>query len=126
MGKTFLRRLRHTAFAPILLFGAAAHARQNVPVTQGGWDTYGYSSHATCRGLPVLLAGNHQDLTVDGNCTLVRVAGRHNDILVVLAPGGTIEITGAHNDVTWKFGPGPHLAPRLLDHGESNTFHTGG
>ena len=83
------------------------------------WDVQGRAAHLTCGPRPLLLTGDHQDLTVTGPCRYVRVAGRHNDISIDVVPGGTIDITGAHNDVTWHAAATPHL----LDHGISNSFH---
>lgn len=95
------------------------------PVRQNGWLIY-RASHVSqtlpCAAQPILLQGNHTDLTLNGRCLYVRVAGEHNDIAIEIGPSATIEISGAHNDVTWhQVVPGP--PPRLLDTGYSNTFH---
>jgi hypothetical protein len=102
---------------------AACVPEQTAPVVAHGWDNYGYASAITCGARPVLLMGNRMDLTMTGPCSFVRVEGGHNDISIVVAPGGTIEITGAHNDVTWHVPPGARFTPILLDHGNGNTFH---
>lgn len=114
--------MKHVILAGLVLCAAS----YGVPAAaQSQWDTYGRVSKVTCQGRPVLLQGNHTDVTVTGPCRYVRVAGAHNDVTVDVAPGATIEITGAHNDVWWRSRiPGPR--PVLLDHGESNTFHRGG
>jgi hypothetical protein len=89
-------------------------------LAQPAWETYGASQTSiVCHGNPVLLTGNHTDTTLTGPCTMVRVAGEHNDVTVSVAPRAVIEITGRHNDVWWQ---GP-VHPTLLDHGSSNTFH---
>jgi Protein of unknown function (DUF3060) len=76
-----------------------------------------------CGELPVQIEGNRTDLTLTGNCRLVRITGEHNDIRVQVTPGGMIEVTGQHNDIWWQqMGPGPR--PRLLNRGSSNTFHS--
>ena len=95
----------------------------SAPVIVDGWDTYGYVAHVTCGARPVLLNGDRTDVTLDGPCARVMVAGDHNDVSVALIPGGMIDITGDHNDVTWHSPAGYHGAPSLLDHGHSNTYH---
>lgn len=96
------------------------------PIEQNGFLVYGNGapSAITCDQRPVQLNGNHTDKRLSGPCQFVRVAGSHNDIAIDMAPGGAIDITGAHNDVTWSQSqPGP--PPMLVDHGASNTFHSG-
>jgi hypothetical protein len=95
------------------------------PIAVDGWDTYGYVAHVMCGARPVLLHGSRTDVTLDGPCARVMVAGDHNDVSVALIPGGTIDITGDHNDVTWHMPAGHPGAPSLLDHGQSNTYHAG-
>ena len=114
-----------SAFAGVLALSACGAGGPASPVVADGWDTYGYASHITCGTRPVLLNGDRTDLTADGPCSRVTVAGDHNDVSITLLPGGTIDITGDHNDVTWQFPPGLRGAPVLLDHGHSNTYHTG-
>jgi hypothetical protein len=105
------------------LGGCGGGAVNPLPVADGEWDAYGYAAHITCGARPVLLTGNHMDLTLDGPCRMVRVAGDHNDISVGLVAGGSIDITGAHNDVDWHLLPGATVPPSLTDHGASNSFH---
>lgn len=95
------------------------------PVAQNGWLVY-QDSHVTqalpCGRQPILLRGNHTDLTLTGGCAYVRVAGEHNDISIEVLQGATIDISGAHNDVTWRqIVPGQ--PPRLINGGQSNSFH---
>ena len=103
-------------------------AEEARPVQQSGFMVYnanGARQAIACDSLPIQLNGNHTSIRLTGACRFVRVAGKHNDIAVDVAPGGTIEITGQHNDVSWRqVRPGP--APLLLDHGPSNSFHPGG
>jgi hypothetical protein len=89
-----------------------------------GWQRFSSNAPARiqCGELPIVLEGNHTNLTLSGNCGYVRVAGNHNDIAIELAPGGTIEITGAHNDVSWTQ-PNAAIPATFYNRGESNTFH---
>jgi len=105
---------------------AACGHDDSAPVVDRGWQVYGYASHISCGTLPVLLNGNRMDLTVDGACSRVEVAGDHNDISINMVPGGEIRITGSHNDVTWHLPPGVRGTPLLIDKGDSNTFHRPG
>lgn len=88
-----------------LAMGPACVAAIPGPLQQNGWLIY-QDSHvrqAIPCGQPILLRGNHTDLTLSGGCGYVRVAG-------------------AHNGVTWhQIAPGQ--PPWLLDRGHSNTFH---
>ena len=90
----------------------------------GAWQRFSSNAPARiqCGELPIVLEGNRTDLNLSGNCGYVRVAGDHNDIVIELAPGGTIEITGAHNDVTWTQ-PNATIPATFYDRGTSNTFH---
>src|SRR5579875_3393964 len=109
--------MKRSLMVVLALAGAGSAA-----VAQSQWDTYDRVSTVTCGPRAVLLGGSHTDAKVLGDCRYVRVAGEHNDIQVEVAPGGTVEITGAHNDVWWRQSrPGP--GPRLLNVGQSNTFH---
>jgi hypothetical protein len=111
--------------AGLLIPAVGAVAAPPVPRQQNGWLIYqdSFTSQTIpCGPQPVLLYGSHTTITLHGVCAYVRVAGAHNDIAIDIGAGGTIEITGAHNDVTWQqVQPGP--PPRLIDSGDSNSFH---
>lgn len=89
------------------------------------WEIYGREARQiTCGVRPVLLNGSHSTVTLSGPCRYVRVAGAHNDVILSIIPGGTIEITGEHNDVFWHLtNPVATQKPVLLNKGYSNTFH---
>src|SRR5262245_20771307 len=105
---------------------SAPSAASPTDAQQNGWLVYSdsrVSRTIPCASQPILLMGNHTDISLKGACNYVRVAGEHNDINVEVGAAATIEITGAHNDVTWRqITPGPR--PRLLNtNPEVNTFH---
>jgi hypothetical protein len=109
--------------ASISLLLPAAVTAQSDP--NNGWAIYygGYPRQITCDHRPVLLSGSHTDLTLSGPCWYVRLTGAHNDVVLTVVPGGTIEITGEHNDVFWHPIDPAAAQPILLDRGYSNTFH---
>jgi hypothetical protein len=110
--------------AAMLTAGAHLARAQGSSGGNNGWDIHGSEARQiACGPRPVLLNGNHTDVTLTGPCRYVRVAGAHNDVTVTVVPGGTIEITGEHNDVFWHQQPPNPPRPRLLDSGSSNTFH---
>jgi hypothetical protein len=86
------------------------------------YSTSRTKQNIACEGQSVQLEGDRTELTLTGNCRLIRITGSHNDIETDIAPGGTIEITGGHNDVTWRQTE-PGAPPVLQNRGESNTFH---
>jgi hypothetical protein len=80
------------------------------------------SQNVSCDGRPLVLEGDHTDVTLVGACRLVTLVGWHNDVTVDMAAGGRFDITGSHNDVKWEqHEPGP--PPSMQDHGASNTYH---
>lgn len=80
------------------------------------------SQHVVCSDHPIVLEGDHTDMTLAGACRTVTLAGSHNDVTVDMAAGGTFDITGSHNDVNWRqIGAGPR--PSLLDTGDGDTYH---
>ncbi|MBO0711115.1 MAG: DUF3060 domain-containing protein [Acetobacteraceae bacterium] len=109
-----------------LLVTACAPVGSPVPVEQNGMLVFSQSNatqHIVCHGRPIQLDGDHTDLRLIGPCPFVRLAGNHNDVYVEAAAGATLEITGSHNDLVWRQAePGP--PPELLNHGDSNTFHS--
>jgi hypothetical protein len=114
------------ALAGLLTVAACASAPTHLtPTVQGGWTTYAESRIHTpipCGTTPIMLTGNRLDTHLTGECEHVRITGGHNDIVIDIAPGGTIEIAGSNDDVFWtQTRPGP--APQLIDTGVSNTFH---
>lgn len=114
------------ALASLVALSACASApAQLAPTVQNGWTTYAESrirAPIPCGATPIQLTGDRLDTHVTGGCRQVRIAGAHNDIIVDIVPGGTIEIVGSNNDVFWaQTAPGPR--PQLIDHGASNTFH---
>ena len=116
-----MRKIPIATLAGVLAISTVAMAQTTIT---NGWEIYtGEDSHITCHERPVLLTGNHTDLTLSGPCRYVRLTGWHNDVTLTVVPGGTIEITGAHNDVFWHALDPTAAAPILLDKGYSNTFH---
>lgn len=80
------------------------------------------SQKFACNGQPIVLEGDHTNMTLTGACRLVTLAGSHNDVTVDMAAGGRFDITGSHNDVNWRQSePGP--LPSMQDHGYSNSYH---
>jgi hypothetical protein len=75
-----------------------------------------------CGAMPIQLTGNRLDTKVTGECQQIRITGAHNDIVVEIAPGGSIEILGSNDDVSWRQTQ-PGSPPRLIDTGANNTFH---
>jgi Protein of unknown function (DUF3060) len=120
------QRSAATSIAALLITTAMLGAVGAQGTSGSGWAIYtDRVRHITCGDLPVLLDGNHTDLTLSGPCRYVRLDGAHNDVTVTVTPGATIEITGAHNDVYWQSLDPQGPAPMLLNHGYSNTFHHG-
>jgi hypothetical protein len=128
LSDTRANRMRTVTLTALLggVISFSVWAAPPTPVQQNGWLIYS-DSHVTqqipCATQPILLTGNHTDITLKGACRYVRVAGEHNDIDIEVGADATIEITGAHNDVTWHQ-TAPGARPRLLkSNTESNTFH---
>lgn len=115
------------AIVGLSLLAGCAYTTTAAPVVENGWVVYRQTRLAArvpCDDRPVLIAGNRVEMHLTGACREVRISGDHNDVSVQVAPGGTIEITGAHNDVTWTM-PTPGTPPTMLDHGKSNSIHSG-
>ncbi len=75
-----------------------------------------------CQGQPISLDGSHRDITLNGNCTRIRVTGSHVDLTAYIPPGARIELTGSSTDVVWRLtrrGP----APQLINTGSNNNFY---
>ena len=110
-----------------LAAGAGCTTPSNQPPTIDASGVMHYSaSHVTqtvaCDGRPVVLEGDHTDMTLTGACRDVTLAGSHNDITVDMAAGGRFNITGGHNDVNWRQTQAGR-PPSMQDHGDTNNFH---
>ena len=118
------RRLGLIGLSAGLLAGCM-HTASQAPTAHDGWLHYGEARARgtyACGSEPVSLDGDRGEIRLTGSCQRVRIAGSHNDVVVEVAPGSTIEVTGSHNDVTWRqTAPGPK--PELKDTGVSNSFH---
>jgi hypothetical protein len=80
------------------------------------------SQNVVCDGHPIVLEGDHTELTLTGSCRMVTLAGSHNDVTVDMGAGGGFVITGSHNDVDWRqTEAGPR--PSMQDKGDGNTYH---
>lgn len=111
-----------------IVAACVTETKDPVAVADGGARRYTQSrieSSVACAGVPVVAAGDRNRLTFTGGCDRVTVAGRRNDVMVEVAPGGVIEITGERNAVGWRqIGTGP--APVLRDLGRHNEFWAAG
>ncbi len=72
-----------------------------------------------CNGRPVAIDGSHRDVTLQGGCQRVRVAGSHVDLVVYVEPGATIEVTGSHDDIVYRL-LRRGAPPRWFNQGDSN------
>ncbi|HTZ71902.1 MAG TPA: DUF3060 domain-containing protein [Acetobacteraceae bacterium] len=120
-------RSRLILVAVVCLAGSGCASQPAQPPTTDAQGVLHYTaSYVTqkvvCADHPIVLEGDHTDMTLTGACRLVTLSGSHNDIMVDMAAGGSFVITGAHNDVTWRQAePGP--PPSTQNKGDSNTYH---
>lgn len=104
---------------------AGAPASGSVPGRPDGYVHYAGGGSYACGPAPLSLDGSHARLELSGVCRIVRVTGEHNDVILGVAPGGTVDVTGAHNDIWWH-PTGRGRLPDLRNSGSSNTFHREG
>lgn len=122
-------RISPVVLSTVMIMGVVAcntstsgPARQTVMAVPDGFVHYATGGNVLCTARPIVLEGSHTRVEANGGCRAVRVTGEHNDVIVEMAPGGSIDVTGAHNDIWWRpAGPGP--APSFRDTGVSNTLH---
>jgi hypothetical protein len=116
---------------PIIIFCLAAGAgcaRQPArPPTVDARGTGHYTASnvaqtVACDGRPIVLEGNRTDMDLRGACWWVMLAGSHNDVTVDMAAGGRFTITGSNNDVVWRQAESG-APPVMQDGGVGNAFH---
>lgn len=55
-----------------------------------------------CDGRPVAVDSSHQDVVLQTGCRQVRVSGSHDDLIVYVEPGASIEVTGVLDRVIYR------------------------
>lgn len=71
-----------------------------------------------CGGSDAQIGGNHNEVTLTGECRNVEVSGNHNTVHVDVA--AAISAVGNRNSVTWSRGAGV-ASPRVSNVGTGNT-----
>lgn len=110
-----------------LAAGAGCATPSNQPPTVDAQGTLHYtasrvSQTVACDGRPIVLQGNRTEMTLQGACWWVVLAGSHNDVTVDMASGGRFYITGSNNDVSWRQAE-RGTPPYMQNRGVGNTFH---
>jgi hypothetical protein len=104
-------------FVPLVLAGCIPPAP---PVDlNDGFTHIGVAGLFDCGPQPVSIDGSHTDVTLQGRCRHVRITGWHDDVVLYVEPGSTIEVTGSHDDVVYRLlrrGP----PPQWVNRGASN------
>ena len=88
-----------------------------------GYVHYATSGAVQCDTRPISVDGSRTRVVASGACAGVRVMGRHNDVIVPMAPGGIIEVIGTNNDVWWKPARPGGAPPVFRSLGANNSIH---
>ena len=72
-----------------------------------------------CQGQPIAVDAMHKDVVLRNDCRRVWIAGSHDDVIVYVDPGASIEVTGVGDSVVYRL-LRRGAAPKWSDRGQDN------